>query len=181
MLPVKGIEFPLYLQYLGDTTRSKSAVEEAVHSVGWVHQLADYPSMFVVPFVHMVLDGLQRKLAKPKVRKEPVTRDMISALVKSIGIASSLADVRLVAACLLAISAFLCYDEMSKLRCCDITFSPQRMAVRVASSKSDQYRQGDSVIVARTGSFACPVAMLEHYYAMAALPKMSKLCLFRVL
>ena len=53
------------------------------------------------------------------------------------------------------------------------------MFVRIASSKSDQYRQGDSVIVARTGSSACPVAMLEHYYDMAALPKLSKLHLFR--
>ena len=39
--------------------------------------------------------------------------------------------------------------------------------------------QGDSVIVARTGSSACLVAMLEHYYAMVALPKLSKLRLFR--
>ena len=53
------------------------------------------------------------------------------------------------------------------------------MVVRIASSKSDQYRQGDSVIVARTGSSACSVAMLEHYYDMAALPKLSKLRLFR--
>ena len=36
-------------------------------------------------FVNMVLDGLQRKLAKPKVRKEPVTREMIFALVNSLG------------------------------------------------------------------------------------------------
>ena len=40
VFPVKGTEFALYLQHLGDTTGSKSAVEEAVHSVGWVHELA---------------------------------------------------------------------------------------------------------------------------------------------
>ena len=179
MFPVKGTEFDLYLQHLGDTTGSKSAVKEAVQSVDWVHQLTGYPSMSDLPFVHMVLDGLHRKIAKPKVRKEPVTRDMISALVKSFDKSSSLADVRLAAACLLVFSACLRYDEISKLRCCDITFNPQRMVVRLASSKADQYRQGDSVIIARTGSSACPVAMLERYYAMAALHKLSKLCLFR--
>ena len=62
VFPVKGTEFALYLQHLGDTTGSKSAVEEAVHSMGWVHQLAGYPSMSDLPFVHMVLDGLQCKL-----------------------------------------------------------------------------------------------------------------------
>ena len=52
------------------------------------------------------------------------------------------------------------------------------MTVRIVSCKSNQYRQGDSVIVARTGSCSCPVAMLEHY-AMAVLPKLLKLHLFR--
>ena len=179
VFPVKGTEFALYLQHLGDRTGSESAMEEVVHSVCWVHQLAGYPSMFDLPFVHMVLDGLQHKLAKLKVRKEPVTRDMISALVNRIGEASSLADMQLVLACLLAVSAFLHYDELLKLRCCDITFSPQQMAVRIASSKSNQYRQGDSVIVARTDSYTCSVAMLERYYAMAVLPKLSKLRLFQ--
>ena len=179
VFPVKGTEFALYLQYVGDTTGSKSAVEEAVHAVGWVHQLAGCPSVSDLPFVQLVLDSLQRKLAKPKVRKEPVTADMILALVASLGEAPSLADVRLVAACLLAFSAFLRYDELSKLRCCDITFIPHRMSIHIASSKVDQYRQGDSVVVVRTGSPTCPVAMLERYYAIAALPKLSKLRLFR--
>ena len=62
VFPVKETEFALYLQHLGDTTGSKSTVEEAVHSVAWVHQLAGYPSMSDLPFVNMVLDGLQRKL-----------------------------------------------------------------------------------------------------------------------
>ena len=179
VFPVKGTEFVLYLQHLGDTAGSKSAVEKAVHSVGCVHQLEGYPPMSDLPFVNMVSDGLQRKLAKLKVCKEPVTREMILALVNSLGKTPSLADVRLAVACLLAFSAFLRYDELSRLRCCDITFDPQRMTVRIVSSKLDQYRQGDRVIVARTGSSVCPVAMLERYYAMAALPKSWKLRLFR--
>ena len=52
------------------------------------------------------------------------------------------------------------------------------MVVHIASSKTDQYRQGDNVLVARTGSATCPVEMLEHYYTMAALFTQSKLHLF---
>ena len=172
------MDFALYLQHLGDTSGSKSAVEEAVNSVSWVHQLAGYPAMSESPFVRIVLDGLQRKLAKPKVRKEPVTTDMMSTLVKSLGDVPSLTDVQLVAACLLAFSAFLHYDELAKLRYCDVTFSPLRMAVHIASSKTDQYRHGDNILVARTGSATCPVDMLERYYTMAALSTQSKLHLF---
>ena len=135
MFPVREIDLALYLQYLGNTTESKSAVEEAVNVIGWVHQLAGYPAVSGSPFVRMVLEGLQHRLAKPKVRKEPVTSDMMSAMVNSLGAAPSLTDVRLVAACLLAFSAFLRYDELAKLRCCDITFSHTCMSIHIMSSK----------------------------------------------
>ena len=117
-----------------------------------MHQLAGYPAIAESPFVRIVLDGLQRNLAKPKVRKEPVTADMLSALVASLGEVPSLTEVRLVAACLLGFSAFLRYDEIAKLRCCDVTFGPQNMVINILSSKTDQYRQGDRVLVARTAS-----------------------------
>ena len=84
----------------------KSTVEKAVNAVGWVHQLSGYPTLAESPFVRIVLDGLQRNLAKPKVRKEPVTTDMLSALVASFDMAPSLTDVRLVAACLLDFQHF---------------------------------------------------------------------------
>ena len=68
VFPVRETDFALYLQHLGDTIGSRSTVEEVVNSIGWVHQLAGYPVISESPFVRM---GLQRKLAKPKVRKEP--------------------------------------------------------------------------------------------------------------
>ena len=110
--PVQEAEFSLYLQHVGDNTASKSAVEEAVNAIGWVQQLAGYPPVSESPFVRIVLDGLQRQLAKPKVRKEPVSGDMITALVNSLGDRPTLTDVLLVAACLLAFSAFSRYDEL---------------------------------------------------------------------
>ena len=91
------------------------------------------------------------------------------------------------AACLLAFLAFLRYDEVAKLRCCDVTFGPQNMVTH-NYSKTDQYRQGDRVLVTKTGdrvlvtktgSPTCPVAMLECYYKLASISTQSKLRLFR--
>ena len=179
VLPVNEEEFALYLQHLGDTTASRSAVEEAVNGVSWVKQLAGFPAVTGSSFVGIVLDGLQRRLAKPKVKKEPVSTDMLLALVESLGDNPSLSDVRLVEACLLSFASFLRYDELAKLRCCDITFGSTYMEVHIVSSNTDQYRQGDSVVVVRSGSPTCPVAMLERYFSMATLTKESKLRLFR--
>uniref|UniRef100_A0A1X7VTH6 Tyr recombinase domain-containing protein n=1 Tax=Amphimedon queenslandica TaxID=400682 RepID=A0A1X7VTH6_AMPQE len=61
----------------------------------------------------------------------------------------TLADVRLVAVALLAYAAFLRYDELSKLRCCDIKFHSDHMIVFISSSKTDQYMEGARLTVAR--------------------------------
>ena len=177
--PVQEVHFALYLQHLGETVQSKSAVEEAVNAIGWVHQLSGRPPIAASPFVRATLAGLQRKLAKPKIRKEPITTDMLAMLVDSLGSTPTLADIRLVAMSLLAFSAFLRYDELAKLRCCDVRFEVQNMSVHITSSKTDQYREGASVLVARTGSPTCPVAMLERYFALAGLSHASQLRLFR--
>ena len=99
---------------------------------------------------------MQRQLAKPKARKEPVSSDMIAMLVYSLSARLTPTDVRLVAECLLAFSAFLRYDELAKLRCCDVTFCATHMSVHITSSKTDQYRQGENVVMTRTGSPTCP-------------------------
>ena len=94
-------KFALYLQHLGETVKSKSAVEEAVNAVSWVHQISGPPPVTESPFVRATLSGLQRRLGRPKVKKEPVTADMLMVLVGSLSQSPSLSDVRLVASALL--------------------------------------------------------------------------------
>ena len=108
-----------------------------------------------------------------------MTADMLSALVGSVGVSPSLSDVQLAACSLLSFAASLRYYEISKLRCCDVTFSTESMSVRIRSSKTNQYRQGDTVLEARTGSPTCPVAMLEQYFRLGGLSHSSTLSLFR--
>ena len=40
--PVQDIHLVLYLQHLSESIQPKSAVEEAVHAVSWLHQMAGY-------------------------------------------------------------------------------------------------------------------------------------------
>ena len=121
--PVQEVHFALYLQHLGETVQSKSAVEEAVNAIGWVHQLSGRPSLTESPFVCATLSGLQRKLAKPKIHKEPTTTDMLATLVDSLGSALTLADIRLAAMSLLVFSAFC--DMTSLLSYAAVTFDLQ--------------------------------------------------------
>ena len=159
--PVMEVHLVLYMQHLSESTGSKAAVEEAVHALSWLHGLAGLQPLGGLPLVQTTLEGLKRTLARPKVRKEPITADMLKAMVEAAGPDPSLTEIRLLAVCLLAFAGFMRCDELVKLKCDDITFNSESMVVRVQSSKTDQYRDGASLVIARTGLPTCPVAMME--------------------
>ena len=56
-------------------------------------------------------------------------------------------------------------------------FTPKFLEVKIRSSKTDQYRQGDTVLVARTGKPTYPVSMVERYMAKGDLVGKSGLLL----
>ena len=84
VFPMKPAHLALYLQHVGETTQSKAAVEEAVHAASWMHELAGLPSIGSAPIVLATLSGLRRMLAKPVVKKAPVTSKMLVKLCESV-------------------------------------------------------------------------------------------------
>ena len=97
-VPAKPHLFALYLQHLSKGSSSKASVEEACNAVSWVHTSAGLSSPSCDPFVKATLEGLQRSLAKPTIKKEPVTVDMLEAVVKDADNSGSLTDLCLAAA-----------------------------------------------------------------------------------
>ena len=181
VFPAREHHVALYLQHLAESRESKSAAEEAVNALGWVHSLAGVPSPSVSQFVQKTLGGIQRMLARPVQKKEPVTAEMLADLVADATKHSSLSNIRLAAACLLSFAGFLRFDELVRLRPIDIGISPSMAKLRICQSKADQLRKGDEVLIARTRTATCPVAMLEKYMAMAGIPPSSELFLFRAI
>lgn len=165
VIPVKDVHWALYLQYLADSSQSKSAVEEACNAVSWVHSTAGLTSPMVSPFLKATLEGLQRLLAKPAVKKAPITPTMLDEMVKDAEESHSLSDLRLVTACLLAYAGFLRFNELVNVRPCDIKIQRDKLILLIPKSKTDQLRQGDELVITRTGNSTCLVAMLETYLA----------------
>ena len=178
-VPAKPHEVALYLQHLAEDTKSKSAAEEACHALAWVHSTAGLASPSLHPFAKATLEGLQRSLAKPVVKKEPITLEMLEAMVDDANKSCSLSDLRLVTACLLSFAGFLRFNEMTNLRPCDFALSQEMLKIRIVCSKTDQLRQDNEVLVARTNSSTCPVAMLERYMRRTSMSPDDQRPLFR--
>ena len=175
-VPARPHEFVLYLQYLAEETSSKSAVEEACNALSWVHSSAE---ITVDPFVKATLEGLQWTLAKPVTKKEPITTEMLEAMVRDTKSSGSLSDLRLATTCLLDFAGFLRFDELINLRPCDFQLQADMMSIHIVRSKTDQLHLGDRVVVTRMGSPICPVAMMEQYLAKTGTPLNNERFLFR--
>ena len=121
------------------------------------------------PLVIQVLAGIKRKLACPTVKKEPITPEILSTLVSKFGQQdASLSDIRTLCACLLGFAEFFFrFDELAKLYESDIVVCKEHIEIFIESSKTDQLRDCVWVVIARTDSPLCPVAMLQRYMRMA--------------
>ena len=117
--------------YLGEKLGSKSAVEDVINALNWVHNLAGVQSLIHSPLVQATAEGLRRLLARPVQKKTPMSVDMLSEIVKDAEAHPCLSNIQLATASLLAFSGFLRLDELIQLRPCDITITEEMMAVKI--------------------------------------------------
>ena len=109
-MPANPFHVVVYLQCLILVANSSSPVLNAVHSIGWVQQLASLPKVSVHPMVSSMVSASQRILGKAKSKKEPITPEMLRALVSSkiSDKSPSLSNLRRVALYLTGYAVFFC-------------------------------------------------------------------------
>ena len=179
-LPPKPIHIALYLAFLTQGSKTSAPLMEAVCALSWVNNMATVEDTTSHPLVQQILSGAKRKLAHKTVKKEPITPEILSALVDKFGTEqASLSDIRTLSMCLVGYAGFFRFDELAKLKEADVSFYEEHMEIFVESSKTDQLREGAWVVIARTKNKLCPVAMLERYFTLGAITGEDTKFLFR--
>ena len=136
---------------LDKTAKTSAPIEEAVNSLSWEHTLA--------------VAGAKRILAHKTCKKEPITAEILYKLYdRFVSKEAELPIIRTMTICLLGYAGFFRFNELASQKESDMKFYEHHVEVFVESSKTDQYREGAWVPIARTGSKICPVAMLERYW-----------------
>jgi integrase len=94
---------------------------------------------------------------------------------------SNLKNVRLCAMLLLGYAGFLRYSEIANLKMENIKFFPSDIVVNIVSGKTNVYRRGNNVVIAKTNGKACPVSWLLKYISLAELRYESEDFIFRAI
>ena len=119
------------------------------------------------PLIILLLESAKRLLSVPVKKKEPVTPEVIQRLVAHYGsVSASLADLRLLILCVLGYAGFFSFNELVQWRRCDFQFEDSFMRIFVQRSKTDIYRDGSWVFIAKTFKPTCPVLLTLRYFAV---------------
>ena len=170
----------LFFLSLIQESSSCSTIDEVHYGLKWVHDLAGLPDPCNSSLVLPLIESAKRLLSVPVKKKEPVTPEAIQLLVSKYGSSSaSLSDLRVLTLCLLGYAGFFRFNELVQLRRCDFQFEDSFMRVFVHRSKTDVYRDGAWVVIAKTFKHTCPYLLVQRYFAAASFSADSEEFIFR--
>ena len=183
VLPSNYLSVAIYLEFLLQSDSSYWALEAALYGIRWAHNLYGFSDPCGSNLVKGILESAKRSLSRPVVKKEPVTPEMIVKICqKFASVSASLSDLRTAAICVTAYAGFLRFNELFYLRCCDVRFCDEKyVELFNTKSKTDIYRNGNVVVLAKTGNITCPFSLLSRYVQVGNIDLSSDLKFFRTL
>ena len=177
--PASPIVVAMYITSLLDEGKSDSVILSAIYGIKWAHNVNDLNDPTESNTVKLLMETAKRIASKPKIKKDVVTTEMLQTLCKAYKDCEDVLDLRDLCMITLAYAGFLRFNELSNLHCNDISFKPDHMILKIRKSKTDIYRHGNEVLIAKGSSSACPYSLTQKYMSLAGLNIHSDKFLFK--
>lgn len=182
VFPANSLHIALFVTSMIQSGTSCALLNEVRYGLKWFHELGGLSDPCRCPLVENVFEAGRKILSTRVKKKEPVTPEIMCSLFDKFGsISANLAELRVLAICVLGYTGFLRFDELSSLRRSDFEFEDSYMKVFIEKSKTDQYRDGAWVLISRSDKVTCPVNLVIRYFDMAGFEPTSNEYIFRSL
>ena len=169
----------MYLSSLIDSGKSDSVVSSAYYGIKWYHNISDSRDPTDSLLVKAMLECAKRLNSKPIVKKDVVTSEQLVTLCDMFVGSTDVITLRDVSIILLSYAGLLRFDEVSSLRCNDVTIHDDHIRLFIKKSKTDIYRKGNEVLISQGETSACPLRMLQRCISSAHLQLGGDIFLFR--
>lgn len=195
ILPASEGTLVYFASYLARTVRH-GTIKTYLAAVRNLHIISGYKDPLRGRLLlQKILRGILRYQGSPRIRRQPVTPSVLLAIRPILRSWLGPRDFSMIwAAFTLAFFAFLRCSEFTypgvhsfsskfnlTTECvtfCPSLACPQRLLVTLKSSKTDSFRAGHSLIVARCPSLLCPVTAMQQFFLQAK-PRSGPLFYFR--
>ncbi|CAH3142478.1 unnamed protein product [Porites lobata] len=128
------------------------------------------PILWITLVARTWIECAKRTRSNPVHKKKPVDPAIIRSIIDRHGAISSL-----------GFAGFFRFNELANIQPKHLTFCDGFVKIFVPRSKTDVYREGNYVYIAKLENKYCPVAILRRYIETANLDLSSHLPLFRPL
>ena len=167
LLPADAMHVTIFMSYLLNQKHSFSVISSMFYAIKWVHNVNNYVDPTENIFIKGMLDAAKRLRSQPVKRKDVVNSEMLVLLCNQYIGSLDLVDIRDLAMILTSYTGFLRIDEISKLGC-NVTFQDDHFTLNIKSGKTDKFRSGNKVSIAKDHTSACAYAMLRRYIDLAS-------------
>ena len=179
-LPANEDHVALFLASLIQDEKPITTIEAHFYSIEYFHKLALYENPCESKLCGRLMEAARRTCKNKSERKEPIEINHLLKVYELIGKErSSLLDLRTFASMLLSFVGFLRYSEVSQLRECDLDIHETHMKVFIRKCKTDVYRKGNWIYIAKLDSEICPIKIINQYVKQAQANRNSEKFLFR--
>ena len=168
--PADPFYIAVYFNYILTSKNSRGAIVDAYFGIRWGHHSSGFHSPTDHPFVKLAFEGSKRLARfKGSNKKDPMTATMIRKLYFEYGSDKNLLNQRFLIICILGFAGFMRTNEMLALKVEHIKFYATYMSIFLPSCKTDQLREGNTIVISKINSLCCPVSMVKGYIKLAEL------------
>ena len=171
-LPFRAEDVAIYLAHLKKENGTRGAIGNAKAALKWVHSFIPGMNKCSNPMnddmLEKIASGVFRKEGKPVQHKKPISGFMINklAILSDFNNVTQLRDF-LIVVC--AHNLLLRHDEISHMTCDHIQEVEKGYIIRIPNSKTDKFRNGKNVFLAKNASPNSASALLKKYLEMTGL------------
>ena len=134
-----------------------------------MHKLASLESPTNHPTTSLIKEGAVRTCAQKCNRKEPLEPDHLKDLASQTNF-EELLQLRSLVMYVLLFCSFLRSAKILELCRSNILFKSDHMEISIVKSKTDQLREGEILVIAKTEGDLCLVDLLQSYLSKVGIP-----------
>jgi integrase len=155
---------------MAEETESVATVKKLAAAVNLQHEMQLLVSPTKHPSFHRLMVGIAKTFSRPRKPRLPLTKTILKSCFDKFlrddmrtKKTTDLIHWRTIWRMTMEFFGLLRWDEVHALRRKDLLFKDNHLVVRIARSKTDQYRQGMEVLIAADAGPYCPVRFTREY------------------
>ena len=179
-LPAEAKYISLYLISLMQRDVSFSVINQSWYAIKYYHEICDYPQP-LDRVSENILEAIKRILSRPSRKKLPITVEHLQCIFKAFGghNMNKLEHLRTMTIAILSFAGFLRFSECIHIRRSDIVIYNTHAKIFIEKSKTDKYREGHWVYIAKIHGDLCPIKILQKFFKVGKIHSLDGKFIFR--